>query len=211
MFAVISTGGKQYRVSEGQRLRVERLSADVGAELRFDAMLVGGEEGKETRIGTAGNPVGQVRATVCEHGRGRKIEVIKFKRRKDYRRTLGHRQHFTMLEIGGIEPVVKPDAKSAAVEKATGKGAPAKKAAAEKAADQEAAAKAPAKKAAAKAPAKKAVKKTPAKKEAAKAPARKTTAKAPARKAAAKAPAKKKTAAKAPAKKAAASKTSKES
>ena len=107
MFAVISTGGKQYCVSEGQRLRVERLSAGVGDELSFDAMLIGGQEGSETRIGTAGKPVGQVRATVHEHGRAKKIEVIKFKRRKDYRRTLGHRQQFTTVEIAGIDPAKK--------------------------------------------------------------------------------------------------------
>ena len=104
MFAVISTGGKQYCVSEGQRVRVERLSADVGDELSFDAMLIGGQEGSQTRIGTSGKPVGQVRATVSEHGRAKKIEVIKFKRRKDYRRTLGHRQQFTTVEIAGIDP-----------------------------------------------------------------------------------------------------------
>ena len=104
MFAVINTGGKQYCVTEGERVRVERLSADVGDELKFDAMLIGGEEGQESRIGTNQAPVGLVRATVCEHGRARKIEVIKFKRRKDYRRTLGHRQQFTTVEIAGIEP-----------------------------------------------------------------------------------------------------------
>ena len=104
MFAVIHTGGKQYCVSEGQRVRVERLTAEVGDELSFDAMLIGGQEGTETRIGTAGKPVGQVRATVCEHGRARKIEVIKFKRRKDYRRTLGHRQQYTTVQIAGIDP-----------------------------------------------------------------------------------------------------------
>ena len=104
MFAVISTGGKQYCVTEGQRLRVERLSADVGEELSFDAMLIGGEEGQEARIGSSGTPAGSVRATVCDHGRSRKIEVIKFKRRKDYRRTLGHRQQYTTVEIAGIEP-----------------------------------------------------------------------------------------------------------
>lgn len=107
MFAVISTGGKQYCVSEGQRVRVERLSAGVGDELSFDAMLIGGQEGSQTRIGTSGKPVGQVRATVYEHGRAKKIEVIKFKRRKDYRRTLGHRQQFTTVEIAGIDPVKK--------------------------------------------------------------------------------------------------------
>ena len=104
MFAVINTGGKQYFVTEGERVRVERLSADVGDELKFDAMLIGGEEGQEARIGTNEAPVGLVRATVFEHGRARKIEVIKFKRRKDYRRTLGHRQQFTTVEIAGIEP-----------------------------------------------------------------------------------------------------------
>ncbi len=180
MFAVISTGGKQYRVIKGQRLRVERLIAEVGDELRFDAMLIGGDEGSETRIGTAAAPVGQVRATVFDHGRAKKIEVIKFKRRKDYRRTLGHRQSFTTLEIGGIEPSGKAGAETAQA----GKGK-AKKAAASKT---------PAKKAAAKAPAEKAAAvKTPAKKTAsAKAPAKKAAAaKAPAKKAAAKAPMKK--------------------
>ncbi|MCY4156878.1 MAG: 50S ribosomal protein L21 [Gammaproteobacteria bacterium] len=143
MFAVISTGGKQYRVSEGQRLRVERLSAEVGDELRFDAMLIGGDEGSETRIGTAAAPVGQVRATVCDHGRAKKIEVIKFKRRKDYRRTLGHRQLFTMLEIGGIEPSAKAGAAPAPstkgkVKKAAARKTPAKKKAAAKAPENKA-------------------------------------------------------------------------
>ncbi len=164
MFAVISTGGKQYRVIEGQRLRVERLSAEVGDELRFDAMLIGGDEGGETRIGTVAAPVGQVRATVCDHGRAKKIEVIKFKRRKDYRRTLGHRQLFTMLEIGGIEPSGKAEAASSSAKKSKVKKAAASKTPAKKTA----AAKTPAKKAApAKAPANKAA--------AAKAPANKTS------------------------------------
>ena len=126
MFAVISTGGKQYCVSEGQRVRVERLSAEVGDELRFDAMLIGGQEGSETRIGTAGKPVGHVRATVCEHGRAKKIEVIKFKRRKDYRRTLGHRQQFTTVEIAGID-LPKALAKKASAKTAAEKKAPADK------------------------------------------------------------------------------------
>lgn len=130
MFAVISTGGKQYCVSEGQRVRVERLSADVGDELSFDAMLIGGQEGSETRIGIAGKPAGQVRATVSEHGRAKKIEVIKFKRRKDYRRTLGHRQQFTTVEIAGI------DLPEAPAKKAPAKKAPAKKAAADKAGEE---------------------------------------------------------------------------
>jgi large subunit ribosomal protein L21 len=125
MFAVISTGGKQYCVSEGQRLRVERLSADVGDELCFEAMLIGGQEASETRIGTAGKPVGQVRATVSDHGRAKKIEVIKFKRRKDYRRTQGHRQQFTTVEIAGIDLPEAP-AKKAPAKKSAAKKAPAK-------------------------------------------------------------------------------------
>ena len=144
MFAVISTGGKQYCVSEGQRVRVERLSADVGDELRFDAMLIGGQEGSETRIGTSGEPAGQVRATVCEHGRAKKIEVIKFKRRKDYRRTLGHRQQFTTVEIAGIDlpkaPAKKAPAKKVPAKKAVEKKAPAKKVPAKKAPAKKAAA-----------------------------------------------------------------------
>lgn len=112
MFAVINTGGKQYCVTEGQRLRVERLAAGVGDELRFDAMLIGGEQDQESRIGTAKAPAGLVRATVREHGRARKIEVIKFKRRKDYRRTLGHRQQYTTVEIAGIEPAAAAAGKS---------------------------------------------------------------------------------------------------
>ncbi|MYA30533.1 MAG: 50S ribosomal protein L21 [Gammaproteobacteria bacterium] len=144
MFAVIATGGKQYCVSEGQRVRVERLSADVGDELRFDAMLIGGQEGSETRIATSGKPVGQVRATVCEHGRAKKIEVIKFKRRKDYRRTLGHRQQFTTVEIAGIDlpkaPAKKAPAKKAPANQAADKKAPAKKTAARKAPAKKAAA-----------------------------------------------------------------------
>lgn len=144
MFAVISTGGKQYCVSEGQRVRVERLSAEVGDELSFDAMLIGGQEDSETHIGTSGKPVGQVRATVCEHGRAKKIEVIKFKRRKDYRRTLGHRQQFTTVEIAGIDlpkaPAKKAPAKKAPAKKAAEKKAPAKKTAAKKAPAKKAAA-----------------------------------------------------------------------
>ena len=137
MFAVIATGGKQYCVTEGQRVRVERLCADVGDELSFDAMLIGGQESSETRIGTSGKPVGQVRATVCEHGRAKKIEVIKFKRRKDHRRTLGHRQQFTTVEIAGIDlpkaPAKKAAAKKAPAKKAAEKKAPAKMTSAKKA------------------------------------------------------------------------------
>jgi len=140
MFAVISTGGKQYCVSEGQRVRVERLSAEVGDELNFDAMLIGGQEGKETSIATAGKPVGQVRASVSEHGRAKKIEVIKFKRRKDYRRTLGHRQQYTTVEIAGIDlpkaPAKKAAEKKAPAKKTSAKKAPAKRAAADKAGEE---------------------------------------------------------------------------
>ncbi len=101
MYAVFRTGGKQYRASKGDVLRVERLDAEVGDTVAFDQVLLVGEGTKVT----LGKPVvdgGIVEAKVRSQGRGRKIEVVKFKRRKNYRRTLGHRQYFTELEVTSI-------------------------------------------------------------------------------------------------------------
>ena len=101
MYAVFRTGGKQYRASKGDVLRVERLDAEVGDTIAFDQVLLVGEGTKVT----LGKPVvdgGIVEAKVRSQGRGRKIEVVKFKRRKNYRRTLGHRQYFTELEVTSI-------------------------------------------------------------------------------------------------------------
>ena len=101
MYAVIVTGGKQYRVKEGDRLRVEKLPAEEGAEIEFDKVLAVGD-GADVTVGRPYVEGGKVSATVRGHGRGDKVKVVKFKRRKNYLRQHGHRQHFTEVEIGDI-------------------------------------------------------------------------------------------------------------
>ena len=101
MYAVISTGGKQYRVEEGKSLRVERLDAEEGAEIELDRVLLVGD-GDEVTVGKPLVEGGRVAATVKAHGRHKKIKVVKFKRRKNYLRQHGHRQNFTELEIKSI-------------------------------------------------------------------------------------------------------------
>ena len=101
MYAVIATGGKQYRVEEGENLRVERLDAEEGAEIELDRVLLVGD-GEEVTIGHPFVEGGTVAATVKSHGRHKKIKVVKFKRRKNYLRQHGHRQDFTELEITSI-------------------------------------------------------------------------------------------------------------
>lgn len=101
MYAVISTGGKQYRVSQGDVIRVEKLNADEGASVDFDEVLMVGE-GDDVEIGTPRVDGGTVTATVRSHGRGKKVEIIKFNRRKYHRKQMGHRQGYTELEITGI-------------------------------------------------------------------------------------------------------------
>ena len=101
MYAIIETGGKQVRVQPGNKIRVERLKAEIGADVQFDnVLLVAGEN--ETKIGTPHVEDTPVFAKVLDHGRGEKIRVIKMKRRKNYRRTQGHRQSYTELEILSI-------------------------------------------------------------------------------------------------------------
>lgn len=101
MYAVIATGGKQYRVSEGAVLRVEKLDAEEGASVEFDRVLLVGD-GEKVSVGKPFLEGGKVQATVMSQGKGRKVEVVKFRRRKNYRRTKGHRQHFTQVKITGI-------------------------------------------------------------------------------------------------------------
>ena len=101
MYAVIATGGKQYRVEEGDSLRVERLDAEEGAEIELDRVLLVGD-GDQVTIGRPFVEAGKVAATVKGHGRSRKIKVVKFKRRKNYLRRHGHRQSYTELEIRSI-------------------------------------------------------------------------------------------------------------
>lgn len=101
MYAVIATGGKQYRVSEGAVLRVEKLDAEEGASVEFDRVLLVGD-GETVSIGKPFLEGGKVQATVMSQGKARKVEIIKFRRRQNYRRTKGHRQNFTQVKITGI-------------------------------------------------------------------------------------------------------------
>ncbi len=102
MYAVIKTGGKQYRVSAGEKLKVEQLSADVGAEVVLDQVLLIAD-GDSVRMGTPLLAGAQIKARVVAHGRGDKVRIFKMTRRKHYRRTKGHRQNFTEIEILSIQ------------------------------------------------------------------------------------------------------------
>jgi large subunit ribosomal protein L21 len=101
MYAVIKTGGKQYRVMQGETLRVEKLDAEVGAEIHFDEVLLIGE-GEGVRVGTPFLPDARVAAKVKAHGRDDKVRIIKFRRRKHHMKQMGHRQHYTEVEITAI-------------------------------------------------------------------------------------------------------------
>ncbi len=101
MFAVIESGGKQHRVVEGEVLRLERLDGEPGDEVVFDRVLMVAD-GDDVSIGAPLVDGGRVTAEVVGQGRGRKISVIKFKRRKNYLRKKGHRQHFTEVRITAI-------------------------------------------------------------------------------------------------------------
>jgi large subunit ribosomal protein L21 len=100
MYAVIKTGGKQYRVSEGSRLRVEKLSGDAGAKLEFSEVLMLG--GEKLTVGKPFVKGAKVSAEIVGQGRDKKVIVFKIRRRKRYRRRNGHRQPFTELKITGI-------------------------------------------------------------------------------------------------------------
>lgn len=101
MYAVIETGGKQYRVSAGDVLRVEKIAAEEGATINLDKVLLVGE-GENVTAGKPHISGATVTAKVRAHGRGKKIEIFKMRRRKDYRLHAGHRQDYTELEITGI-------------------------------------------------------------------------------------------------------------
>ena len=101
MYAIIRTGGKQYRVAAGQKLKVERLGADVGSELLIGEVLLVGA-GDDVKIGTPLVAGASVKAKVISHGRGDKVGIFKMRRRKHYDKHQGHRQGYTELEITGI-------------------------------------------------------------------------------------------------------------
>jgi large subunit ribosomal protein L21 len=142
MFAVVRTGGKQYKVSAGDVIVAERLAGEAGSTIELaDILMV--SDGAKVTVGTPTVAGAKIAAEVVEQGRGEKIVVLKFKRRKKYRRTLGHRQEQTILRVMEISAPGMTTAKA----EAKPKKAPKKAAAAETATDAEAK---PAKKAAAK-------------------------------------------------------------
>jgi large subunit ribosomal protein L21 len=101
MYAVFRTGGKQYRASQGQRLRIEKLEAEVGDAVEFDEVLMVGE-GADVKVGKPLLSGGKVGAKVTAQGRADKITIIKFRRRKHYQRKHGHQQSYTEVEITSI-------------------------------------------------------------------------------------------------------------
>lgn len=101
MYAVVKTGGKQYRVAAGEKLKVEQLPADVGSEVVLDQVLMIAD-GDAVTMGTPLVSGAAVKAKVLAHGRGDKVNIFKMRRRKHYRKSQGHRQNFTELEILGI-------------------------------------------------------------------------------------------------------------
>jgi large subunit ribosomal protein L21 len=166
MYAVFRSGGKQYRASTGERLKLEKLDAEEGAKVSFDEVLLVGN-GKDIKVGSPLLAGSSVSATVLKQGKSKKVTVVKFKRRQNYLRQHTHRQFFTEVEITGIgesgkkaaapeaAEEKKPAAKKAttkepAAKKATTKEPAAKKAAAKKTSTKTAAAKKPAKKKASK-------------------------------------------------------------
>ena len=101
MYAVIKTGGKQYRVANGEKLKIEQIPAEVGAELTLDQVLMVGE-GETVIIGTPVIAGASVKATVLSQGRHDKVKIFKMRRRKHYQKHQGHRQNYTEIRIDGI-------------------------------------------------------------------------------------------------------------
>lgn len=101
MYAVVKTGGKQYRVSAGEKLKIESIAAEVGQEIVLDQVLAIAD-GDAVKLGTPLVAGASVKAKVVAHGRGEKVRIFKMRRRKHYRKSQGHRQNFTEIEILGI-------------------------------------------------------------------------------------------------------------
>ena len=101
MYAVITTGGKQYRVSSGEKLKIEQIAADVGSEIVLDQVLMVAD-GENVTLGTPLLSGASVKAKIVSHGRGDKVRIFKMRRRKHYRKSQGHRQNYTEIEILGI-------------------------------------------------------------------------------------------------------------
>ncbi|MTW20037.1 50S ribosomal protein L21 [Allochromatium palmeri] len=101
MYAVIQTGGKQYRVSEGDTVKIEKLTAETGDSVDFEQVLMVAD-GDNVKVGQPYLAGGKVTATVESHGRAKKVKIIKFRRRKHHMKRQGHRQWFTAVKITGI-------------------------------------------------------------------------------------------------------------
>jgi large subunit ribosomal protein L21 len=101
MYAVVKTGGKQYRITPGEKVKVEQIAADVGAEVVLDQVLMVGE-GDSVRLGQPTVAGATVKATVVSQGRGDKVTIFKMRRRKHYQKHQGHRQNYTELKIDSI-------------------------------------------------------------------------------------------------------------
>ena len=101
MYAVVKTGGKQYKVAPGEKLKIEQIPADVGAEVTLDQVLMIGD-GDNVRLGQPTVSGASVKAKVVAHGRGEKVSIFKMRRRKNYRKHQGHRQNYTELLIDSI-------------------------------------------------------------------------------------------------------------
>jgi large subunit ribosomal protein L21 len=101
MYAVIKTGGKQYRVASGDKIKVEQIAADIGQELTLDQVLAVGN-GSDLKVGAPLVSGATVKAKVLAHGKHEKVRIFKLRRRKHYQKHQGHRQSFTELEIGAI-------------------------------------------------------------------------------------------------------------
>lgn len=101
MYAVFATGGKQYRVSQDDVLRVEKLDAELGSTVEFGEVLLVGQ-GADVKLGVPLLKGGKVTATVVRHGQGDKVSIVKFRRRKHYLRQKTHRQKFTEVKVTGI-------------------------------------------------------------------------------------------------------------
>jgi len=102
MYAVVKTGGKQYRVSKGDRVRIEKIPGEVGTEVSFDQVLmIGGTD--DVKVGTPNVSGATVTARIIKQDRSKKVTVFKFKRRQGYKKKQGHRQAYTQVEITGIE------------------------------------------------------------------------------------------------------------
>ncbi|GMU25676.1 50S ribosomal protein L21 [Patescibacteria group bacterium] len=99
MIAVIKTGGKQYIVREGQTLKIEKLAGKAGDTVRFEVLLRAEEDGTNTDVGTPTVSGGTVEGEIVEHGRAKKISVVKYKPKSRYTRRVGHRQPFTKVKI----------------------------------------------------------------------------------------------------------------